>query len=143
MECPTAADRVQPIDPIAWQLCEAEAEAYLHDVTERLGDAGLDAEQVLLEGRPAQTIIEYARVQDINLIIMSSHGRTGISRWNVNSVVRKIIQESLISSFVIRAYNAVETELADLRYERLLVPLDGSLRSECVLATAATLTERH
>jgi nucleotide-binding universal stress UspA family protein len=143
MECPTAANRLQPIDPFAWRLCKAEAEAYLNDVVDRLCQAGLDPKPLLLEGQPAQTIIEYAHSHAINLIMTSSHGQTGMSRWNVNSVVRKIIQESLISSVVIRAYNPVVDELVGLRYGRLLVPLDGSLRSECVLPTAATLTQKH
>ncbi len=143
MDCPAATDRFQPIDPLAWRLCKAEAEAYLNDITGRLNQVGLEPEPILLEGQPAQTIIEYARRHDINLIIMSSHGKTGLSRWNVNSVVRKIIQESLISCLVVRAYKPVETELDALRYQRLLVPLDGSLRSECVLPTAETLTQQH
>ena len=143
MECPTAANRLQPIDPLSWQLCKSEAEAYLNDVVKRLSGAGLEAEPILLEGQPAQTIIEYAQSNAINLIMMSSHGRTGMSRWNVNSVVRKIIQESLISSVVIRAYNPVVDKLEGLQYRRIFVPLDGSLRSECVLPTAATLTETY
>jgi len=143
MECPTPASRLQPIDPLSWRLCKSEAEAYLNDVASRLFQAGLETEPILLEGQSAQTIIEYAHSNAINLIMISSHGRTGMSRWNVNSVVRKIIQESLISSVVIRAYNPVVDILEGLQYKRLLVPLDGSLRSECVLPTAATLTEKH
>jgi nucleotide-binding universal stress UspA family protein len=143
MECPSATDRFQPIDPLFWRLCKAEAEAYLNDVSGRLGQAGLVPEPLLLEGQPAQTIIEYARSHGINLIMMSSHGKTGMSRWNVNSVVRKIIQESLISCVVIRAYNPIVSELEGLRYRNLLVPLDGSLRSECVLPTAVSLTQRY
>jgi nucleotide-binding universal stress UspA family protein len=108
-----------------------------------LYQCGLDVEPLLLEGQPAQTMIEYARNHEINLIMMSSHGRTGMSRWNVNSIVRKIIQESLISCVVIRAYNPVVDQLVGLRYRRLLVPLDGSLRSECVLPAAATLAQKH
>jgi len=143
MECPSAADRYQPIDPLSWRLCKVEAKACLNNVAARLGRAGLDPELLLLEGQPAQTIIDYARSHGINLIMMSSHGKTGMSRWNVNSVVRKIIQESLISSMVIRAYNPIVSELDGLRYRKLLVPLDGSLRSECVLPTAVSLTQRH
>lgn len=143
MECPEASNRLQPIDPLSWQLCKSEAEAYLNDVTGRLFEAGLEAEFVLLEGQPAQTIIEHAQSCAVNLIIMSSHGRTGMSRWNVNSVVRKVIQESLISTMVIRAYNPAVDKLQGLNYERLLVPLDGSLRSECVLPTAVTLAKKH
>ncbi len=142
MESRPATGLLQPIDPLAWRSHKAEAEAYLADVADRLYQAGLDPETLLLEGQPAQTIIEYARNHDINLIMMSSHGQTGMSRWNVNSIVRKIIQESLISCVVIRAYNPVD-ELIGLRYRRLLVPLDGSLRSECVLPTATRLAQRH
>jgi len=143
MECPFAGDRYQPIDPLTWQLSKAEAEVYLSDVADRLNRAGLTPEPILLESQPAQTIIEYARSHGISLIMMSSHGKTGMSRWNVNSVVRKIIQESLISSLVVRAYNPVVNGLVGHQYKRILVPMDGSLRSECVLPTAATLTQKH
>ena len=143
MECPTAANQLPPIDPLSWKLCKSEAEAYLNDVNNRLSETGLEPEPVLLEGQPAHTIIEYAQSNGINLIMMSSHGRTGMSRWNVNSVVRKIIQESLISTMVIRAYNPVFEKLNGHFYQRILVPLDGSLRSECVLPIAATLTKKH
>lgn len=143
LECPSSTDRLQPIDPLTWRLCKAEAEAYLGDVTDRLRQRGLAPESVLLEGQPAQTIIEYARSHHINLIMMSSHGKTGLSRWNVNSVVRKIIQRSLISCAVIRAYNPSAADLGGLRYRKLLVPMDGSVRSECALTTATTLTQRH
>ena len=66
MECPSATDRFQPIDPLYWRLCKAEAEAYLNDVAGRLGQAGLDPEMLLLEGQSAQTIIKYARSHGIN-----------------------------------------------------------------------------
>ncbi len=44
---------------------------------------------------------------------------------------------------VVRAYQPAPPELADLRYRRLLVPLDGSQRAECVLPQAATLARAH
>lgn len=143
MESRPATGLLQPIDPFSWRICRVEAEAYLDEVAGRMHQAGLDPKTILLEGQPAQTIIDYARNHVINLIMMSSHGRTGMSRWNVNSIVRKIIQESLTSTVVIRAYNPVVDELVGLRYRRLLVPLDGSLRSECVLPTAVALAQRH
>jgi nucleotide-binding universal stress UspA family protein len=143
MECPTAANQLPPIDPLSWQLCKSEAEAYLNDVVNRLSEAELEPEPVLLEGQPAHTIIEYAQSNAINLIMMSSHGQTGMSRWNVNSVVRKIIQESMISTMVIRAYNPVVERLHGFVYQRILAPLDGSLRSECVLPVVVTLTKEH
>ncbi|UCH59179.1 MAG: universal stress protein [Anaerolineales bacterium] len=143
LECPSPTDRYQPIDPLAWKFCKAEAEAYLNNVEDRFQQIGLAPKSILLEGQPAQAIVNYARSHAINLIMMSSHGKTGLSRWNVNSVVRKILQASSISSFIVRAYNPAVTDLEGLRYSRLLVPLDGSLRSECVLPTAETFAQRH
>ena len=143
LERPVPSDRFQPIDPLAWQFYKSEAEAYINKVAERLRQVGLNIETVVLEGQPAQTIINYAVSHDINLIMLSSHGQTGLSRWNVNSVVRKILQASQASSFLVRAYNPSPMGLVGLRYQRLLVPLDGSLRSECVLPTAETFAQRH
>jgi nucleotide-binding universal stress UspA family protein len=44
---------------------------------------------------------------------------------------------------IVRAYQPVTSDLTDLRYQRLLVPLDGSQRAECVLPLATTLTRFH
>ena len=143
LERPSLSDRFHPIDPLAWQFYKSEAEAYLNKVADSLNQAGLNPNIVLLEGQPAQTIINYAISHDINLIMLSSHGQTGLSRWNVNSVVRKILQVLQVSSFLVRAYNPIATDMVDLHYHRLLVPLDGSQRSECVLPTAETFAQRH
>lgn len=143
MECPAPSERNKPVDPLTWEFCRAEADSYLKNISNRFQEIGLPAEAVLLEGQPAKAIIDYARTHHINLIMMSSHGKTGMSRWNVNSVGRKILQASQISSFIVRAYNPAFSALTGLRYRRLLVPLDGSLRSECVLPTAETFARRH
>ena len=143
LERPSPSDRFHPIDPLAWQFYKSEAEAYLNRIANSLNQVGLYPKIVLLEGQPAQTIINYAISHDINLIMLSSHGQTGLSRWNVNSVVRKILQVLQVSSFLVRAYHPIATNMVDLQYHRLLVPLDGSLRSECVLPTAETFAQRH
>ena len=144
LECPEATGG-EPIDPLHWELCKAEAEAYLSDVSARLKDGGVDSVATeLLEGRAAQRLVEYAAENRVDLIILSSHGKAGLSRWNVNSVVRKIVQRANRSTMIVRAYKAVEAETLDeARYERLLVPLDGSRRAECALSAAVTLARHH
>lgn len=134
----------QPVNPLEWELSRAEAQAYLDKVGQRLrAEAQIEAEQVLLEGQAAQRICEYAHDNEVDLIVISSHGRSGLSRWNVSSVVHKIVQRAHRSVMIVRAYNAVAQELAGLRYSRMLVPLDGSKRAECVLSTAVTLARFH
>jgi nucleotide-binding universal stress UspA family protein len=142
LECEPSTG-LQFVDPLDWELCKAEAEAYLTSITNRLSDVGLETQASLLEGRPAERIVEYAQGNEIDLIVLSSHGRAGLSRWNVNSIVRKVVQHGKRSSMIVRAYRTPPTSLGEMSYSRLLVPLDGSSRAECVLSTAATLTRRY
>ena len=66
LECPSPTDRYQPIDPLAWKFCKAEAEAYLNNVEDRFQQIGLAPKSILLEGQPAQAIVNYARSHAIN-----------------------------------------------------------------------------
>ncbi|HNU70810.1 MAG TPA: universal stress protein [Thermodesulfobacteriota bacterium] len=130
-----------PIDPLEWQLCRVEAESYLATMAQRLQEEGLEADYVLLEGDPANTIIEFIHGQDVDLILASSHGRSGLTGWNAGSVMQKVLARAHISVMIIRGYNLVreESEIAPLR--KILVPLDGSKRSECALAPAVRLSQ--
>jgi nucleotide-binding universal stress UspA family protein len=130
----------KPTGPLQWTLSKAEAQAYLDGVAQRLRvEANVEAEPVLLEGQAAQSVCEFAHNNDVDLIIISSHGQSGLSRWNVSSVVHKIVQNARRSVMIVRAYRASEHSLDGLRYSNLLVPLDGSQRAECVFPVAVTL----
>ena len=134
-----SAGRTRAIDPLEWHYSEAEAGAYLQDVAERLRLAGLPTAQVLLQGDPAERVIDHAQAEHVDLILLSSHGRSGLSGWNVSSVVQKILARARVSTLLVPAYHPVTAEVAALRYERILVPLDGSQRAECVLPLVGAL----
>jgi nucleotide-binding universal stress UspA family protein len=87
--------------------------------------------------------MEFARNQEASLIILSSHGRSGLSGWNVSSVVQKIVLRACMPTMIVRAYQSVTNDLKGLRYRRMLVPLDCSQRAECVLPLATTLARFH
>ncbi len=137
------AGRTRAIDPLEWHYSEAEAGAYLQDVAERLRRAGVSAAQVLLQGDPAERVIDYAQAEHVDLILLSSHGRSGLSGWNVSSVVQKILNRAYVSILLVPAYQPVAAEVAALRYKRILVPLDGSQRAECVLPLVGALAAQH
>jgi len=132
----------RPPDMLAWKLSRAKVKAYLNKVAERLRAAGVETEPVILEGSPAARIIEYARRENADLILLSSHGRTGLSPWAVNSVAGKVIQNSPVSTMVVRAYQSNPEEVM-ITYQRILVPLDGSQRAEFALSPAITLATHH
>ncbi|TET84391.1 MAG: universal stress protein, partial [Anaerolineales bacterium] len=143
LERSTTTGRLKSVDPLEWQFYKAEVKAYLDGVTVRLHEAGLQAERALLEGQAAERVVQFARSHDVKLIVLSSHGRSGLTGWNVSGVVQKIILRAYIPTMIVRAYRPVTSELTGFRYHRLLVPLDCSQRAECVLPLAASLARFH
>jgi len=135
--------RLRLIDPVDWQIRKAEAESYLSGVAARLQNAGLRVSTQLYDGRPAEQIIEVAHSWNADLILMSSHGQSGLSPWNVSSVVQQVILRAHRSLMIIRAYQPVTAELTGLRYRRIFLPLDGSQRAEMPLTLAESLARAH
>ncbi len=144
LERPRAkGDQEESIDPLEWHLKKREAVIYLEKIAQRFEEANYKVTNVILEGLPADTVIDYAKNNDVTLIILSTHGRGGLSGWNISSVVQKIIQRSCKSIFLVRAYKDVSTEPAPIHYKRIFVGLDCSVRAEYILPTAINLAQTH
>jgi len=135
--------RLRMIDPVDWQIRKAEAESYLSGIAARLQNAGLRVSTHLYDGRPAEQIIEVAHVWNADLILMSSHGQSGLSPWNVSSVVQQVILRAHRSLMIIRAYQPMTADLTGLRYRKIFLPLDGSQRAEMPLTLAESLARAH
>lgn len=87
---------IEPIvnyQPITDTLIK-DAEAYLRKIEKRLKGKGFTVESHLQEGNEAQRILEHAEGEDIDLIAMSTHGRSGVSRWLLGSVAEKVIRHA-------------------------------------------------
>lgn len=144
VEDPTACVAVDPVD---WQFQKAEAQAYLDEMSDHLAQLiSVQPETVLLEGRAADRIIEYARQTECDLVVLSSHGQSGLSGWNVSGVAQKVIRRVGNSILLVRAYQTATGDQEDettLRYRRIVTPLDGSPRAEHVLPIATALAEWH
>lgn len=134
------------VSPVDWQLQKTEAQAYLDSLSNQLTQMiGVQPETVLLEGRAADRIIEYAHQNGCDLVVLSSHGQGGLTGWNMSSVAQKVIYRIGRSVLLVRAYQ-METEHRVnevLRYRRIVVPLDGSPRAEHVLPIVTALAEWH
>jgi nucleotide-binding universal stress UspA family protein len=82
----------------------------------------------------------------MKLIVLSSHGRTGLTQWGISNITQKIILSAQTSLLIVRAhqYGAHLGELSETPlYRRILVPLDGSQRSENVLPIVTQLAQFH
>ena len=62
---------------------------------------GIAVKSIVLEGKQAETIVDYAAKNDIDLIVMSTHGRSGPSRWAFGSVTDKVIRASPVSVLIV------------------------------------------
>lgn len=131
------------IDPLQWQIRKVEAEAYLDKLVARLNRVGLQAEKVILEGLPQERIVEFTQDRGIDMITISTHGQSGLSGWNVSSVVQKVILHAHVPMMLVRAHTSPATDIAQMSYQRVLVPLDGSRRAECALPLAKKLANFH
>lgn len=122
---------------------KAEAGAYLQTKAKQLQAVDVEADATALEGPAAQRILEHAEAEGYGLIVLSSHGRTGLSAWNISGVVQKIILAACTPVLLVRAYREAPVDLTGLKYRRVLVPLDGSARAECVLPLATRVAVCH
>lgn len=129
------------INPMDWQMRKSEADAYLQSIQKRLRQVDLESEIEILEGRPAEQIVEYAHNEEVNFIILSSHGKSGPSAWNINSTVQKVLLRAFMPVMIIRAYREDLQELESVTYKRLFLPLDGSKRAECILPLAESISQ--
>jgi nucleotide-binding universal stress UspA family protein len=143
MERPRDTGSLQPIDPLRWVLKKHEAKVYLERLAARFKETGLKVEHVIQEGPPAECIITYANQAGVDLIVLSTHGSSGLSSWNVSSVVQKIILRANRSVLLVRAYQLPSEDAETIHYRHIFVGLDCSARAELVLPVAIRLARHH
>jgi len=141
-------ERPNRVNPVDWHLGKVEAQMYLDEIAERLGEfIGQKPETQVLEGPAAERIIEYAQKHDFDLVVLSTHGQSGLNGWNVSSVAQKVINRIGKSILLVPAYqSSVDCQAGHwgaIHYRRILAPLDGSQRSESVLPIAAAVAQAH
>lgn len=100
---------------------------------EQSEDKEIKTELEVLVGHPAEEILSYADQADIGLIIMATHGRSGITRWAVGSVADKVVRATKSPVALIRAKGAWPDMRKKGILNKTLVPLDGSIESEAVI----------
>jgi nucleotide-binding universal stress UspA family protein len=72
--------------------------------------ANVEVESVVLRGSPAEEIIGFAERSNIDLIVMGTLGRTGITRFLIGSVAERVVRHSKKSVLVIRGETAEENK---------------------------------
>jgi len=79
------------------------AEEYLTQVVGRMKPGGTTLEKEVLVGRIADRLAEFAETQNVDLILMATHGRSGVSRWVRGSVADRILRSASVPVLMVRA----------------------------------------
>ncbi|MCD4673719.1 MAG: universal stress protein [Anaerolineaceae bacterium] len=138
-----ANEREDLVDLFDWRLEKAEAQLYLDKVARYLRKEGMNIDVAILEGPTAERIMEYAAAKQADFIILSSHGLSGYSGWNISSVVQQIISQAYLPVLIVRADSTKLPNFKALQYKKILVPLDLSARAECALSAATWIARNH
>jgi nucleotide-binding universal stress UspA family protein len=80
----------------------SSAEAHLRDLAERLGRDGVQADVFVRVGKPVDEINQFAAEHGVDIIVMGTHGRTGIRHLLAGSVTERVVRTSSVPVLTIR-----------------------------------------
>ena len=123
-----------PFDPVEWDIRKREARMYVSRLAKRFGDEADKISVQLLEGRSADQIGECTagRVGDITALCSNDD----LVADHIGETARRVLENS--GSSILLVPSAVP-EVEEASYRRILVPLDGSPRSESAIPTAVRI----
>jgi nucleotide-binding universal stress UspA family protein len=84
-----------------FKIPRQDATDYLKKEAARLAKKGIVVSTAVVEGKPAQEILDFAQKKKCDLIVMSTHGRSGVSRWALGSVADRIVSSSIVPVLVV------------------------------------------
>ena len=99
---------VSAIETTEKQLVEM-AQTYLDDIAEGIREKGLPVHTVTELGTPYRKIVNYVEEHDIDLVVMSTRGETGLTRWLLGSVTDHVVRGVSIPVLVIPVRGDIET----------------------------------
>jgi len=128
-------------DALGWEISRQEARAYLERLQQQVGrDVRATVDVRLEQGRPAERIVDVAREIKADLIMLGTRGDGGTAMNALGSTLLQVLAEARSSLFIAHAGGSAPAGGAP---RLILVPLDGSSRSESVLPVAARIAGAH
>jgi nucleotide-binding universal stress UspA family protein len=127
-------------------ILQAQAAKYLEGIAGDLSAQGARVRTVTRQGNPADVILDVAAEERASLIAMSTHGRSGLSRWTLGSVAEKVLRASRVPVLAVRSFKgtggaAATTGSAELSLRKILVPIDATDVSLEVVPPAVELAK--
>lgn len=83
---------------------------YLEELGDGLADTGISVEHAAPEGTPARVIVDEARRRDVDLIVMTTHGRSGLGRLVFGSVAEDVLRNAPCPVLLIPARDEIASD---------------------------------
>lgn len=81
---------------------EEEGERSTSDLAQRLEDDGIEVVREVVDGVPHREILDYADDNGVDLIVMGTHGKTGLDRLLLGSVTEKVVRKAEVPVLTVR-----------------------------------------
>jgi len=88
------------------EKAEAYATEYLAKVADSLRKGSIPVKTAIVHGGPAEEILDYAKQNKVDLIVMSTHGRSGVSRWVFGSVAERVLRHSATPVLIVPSFGS-------------------------------------
>lgn len=113
--------------------CQLYLDKEIENLKTELTAHGNQVKSELISGSPDRKILEYVQNEAIDLIFMSSHGRSGVVLWPMGSTVDKVLRRTRVPLIMVKVKKAQGETAQGGLFKRILVALDGSdLGSEII-----------
>ncbi len=116
-------------------------QVYLEKIAVQMKKLVRRVSPLIISGKPAEDIVKYTEKNDIRLIIMASHGSSGIIPWATGGMASKVIDAIGVPLLLIKETKRRKTKEKRL-INRILLPLDGSEAGEAAITRAKELKSR-
>jgi nucleotide-binding universal stress UspA family protein len=110
--------------------------SYLEDV--RQHEAHPSSQIAVAFGRPADEIVQTSQKMNVAMVVMASHGRSGVGRWAYGSTTWSVVHQTEIPVMIVNHAALLPID-AEVTFKHVLVPLDGSPMAEAALPLASEL----
>lgn len=119
-------------------VLEREGTDIVDDAARLASDRDLTVLTDVYQGHPAETIVEYADTYDVDLVVMATHGRSGLKRYLLGSVTEKVVRTATTPVLTV-----TPSEHDELTYpcREILLPTDGSRCADLALSEAIELAK--
>ena len=136
-----SGDRTIELKPSAFERREEAAAGYLSGIPESYASelAGINTELDLSAGAAAPEIYDAARLEGVDLIVLCSHGETGLKRWVFGSIAQEAVRHSPVPVLALNEHSTIPPMPDAAHPLCVLVPLDGSASAESVILPTAYL----